>query len=127
MVDVLWTHKRSDRRFSAVPLEEILRIVGVAPGEMGTESLSEGERSAWKIDVIAPASDGFQAVFRVAEFYRRMRRTEAYVALVENGRPLDEKTGPLRLVVPTDFEASRSVRNLLRLTVVDLRRIVRSQ
>ena len=33
---------------------------------------------------------------------------------------------PIRLIVPTDREGSRSVRNLERLTIVDLRRIVRS-
>src|SRR5262245_54509241 len=66
VVDVLWNRKRSDRRFSAVPLEEILRSVGVVPGERGTETSPEAERTAWKIDVIATASDGFQAAFRMA-------------------------------------------------------------
>ena len=39
-------------------------------------------------------------------------------------RALDDGFGPLRLVVPTDAAGSRSVRNLERLTIVDLRRIV---
>jgi hypothetical protein len=38
-----------------------------------------------------------------------------------DGKPLSAEQGPLKLVVPTDKDPSRSVRQLVRLDIVDLR------
>jgi Oxidoreductase molybdopterin binding domain len=123
-VEVAWTHKGNVRTFSAVPLEAVLRSFGVEPGEMASAPSTAEKRAAWKFAVVATATDGFQATFSVAEVFRGMGPTEAYVAVAEGGQPLSDESGPLRLVVPTDGEGSRSIHNLVRLTIVDLRRVV---
>jgi hypothetical protein len=87
---------------------------GVPPAE---------KRPGWKYAVLATASDGFQATFSVAEVFEGMGTTQAYVAWSEAGQPIDAASGPLRLIVPSDGEGSRSVRNLQRLTILDLRRL----
>jgi hypothetical protein len=83
------------------------------------------KRPGWKLAVVATASDGFQAVFSAAEVFHDMGRTPAYVVTREKGSLLDDSTGPFRLVVPTDGKGSRSVRNLERLTILDLGKLVR--
>lgn len=122
--DVEWGGEGETSVYQAVPLEAVLRCVGVEPGEMEAAKPKE-KRPGWKFAVVATATDGFQAVFSVAEIFHGMGRTEAYVATREKGNRLDDSTGPFRLIVPTDGEASRSVRNLERLTVIDLRKDLR--
>ena len=122
--DVECSRKGETADFQAVPLEAVLRCVGVEPGEMNAAKPVE-KRPGWKLTVVATATDGFQAVFSVAEVFHDMGRTEAYVATREKGHRLDDSTGPFRLIVPTDGEGSRSVRNLERLTIIDLRKDLR--
>src|SRR6185295_8360750 len=94
------------------------------PGAMGPDIAPAAKRPGWKYAVVATATDGFQATFSVAELFRGMGPTQAYVALGADGQALDAGEGPLRLIVPTDGEASRSVRNVERLTILDLHRRV---
>jgi hypothetical protein len=122
--EVEWTQRGETHKLIAVPLEAVLRSAGVEAGEMGSSMAPTEKRAGWKLAVLATASDGFQATFSVAELYHEIGRTEAYVAIAENGAPLDAIKGPFRLIVTTDREGSRSVRKLERLTVLDLRRIV---
>lgn len=121
--DVRWTTEGVVREFKAVSLESILRSVGIVPGEMKESLPPSDKRAGWKFAVVATAGDDFQAVFSVAELYQDMGRTEAYVAFEEGGKPLDPSIGPLRIIVPSDREGSRSIRHLERLTLVDLRRV----
>lgn len=123
-VRVEWTHKGETRSCRAVPLETVLRAVGVDPGSMASGVAPAEKRAGWKFAVVATASDGFQATFSVAELFHGMGPTKAYVAVSENGEPIDPAFGPLRLIVTTDGEGSRSARNLRRLTILDLRRCV---
>src|SRR5262245_42636812 len=122
--EVEWNHKGKTRRFTAVPLESVLREIGLAPGPMEAGAAPAAKRPLWKYAGVATAPDGFQAVFSVAEVFTGMGCSKVYVALAADGGPLDSTAGPLRLLVPTDGEGSRSGRNLARLTVVDLRRVV---
>jgi hypothetical protein len=121
--DVAWTRNGESLAFQAVPLESVLRCVGVEPGDMNAAKPAD-KRPGWKLAVVATATDGFQAIFSVAEVFHDMGRTEAYVATREKGNRLDDSSGPFRLIVPTDEEGSRSVRNLERLTVLDLRKVL---
>lgn len=124
VVEVEWNHRGETRTFQAIPLESLLRSVGVEPGAMISGLPPADVRPGWKLAVIATASDGFQATFSVAELFHGMGQTEAYVALRENGQPLGDVHGPLRLIVPSDGEGSRCVHDLQRLTIVDLRHLV---
>jgi hypothetical protein len=66
----------------------------------------------------APTAAGL--VFTAAEPFRGMGRTEAFLAFAQDGRPIDDGSGPFRLVVSTDGEASHCARNVERLTIVDV-------
>jgi hypothetical protein len=108
-------------RGRGVRLDRILTHFGFAPGVMGKDIPARDKRSGWKKVVRATASDGFEAVFSCAELAEGMGPTRAYVLFEIDGKPLAADSGPLKLVVPTDKEPSRSVRQLVRLEVLDLR------
>jgi hypothetical protein len=108
-------------RGRGVRLDRILAHFGFSPGEMNPSIPVRDKRAGWKKVVRASASDGFEAAFSCAELSEQMGPTRAYVVFEVDGKPLGADVGPLRLVVPTDKEPSRSVRQLVRVEVVDLR------
>jgi DMSO/TMAO reductase YedYZ molybdopterin-dependent catalytic subunit len=69
----------------------------------------------------ADARDGFQAVFSCAELAEEMGATKAMLIWKIDGKPLAPEQGPVRIVVLTDKEASRSVYGVEKLEVIDLR------
>ena len=120
-VPVEWSARGQQRRATGVPLDRILARAGFSPGAMGKDVPPKEKRSGWKKAVVATASDGFQAVFSCAELFPDMGPTRAFVVWEVEGKPVGPDEGPLRLVVTTDKEPARSVRQLVKLEVVDLR------
>lgn len=72
--------------------------------------------------VIASANDGYQVLFSLAELDPALTSNDIIVADSVDGKPLFDYQGPLRIVVPRDTRAARSVRMLERLEVVRLRK-----
>lgn len=65
------------------------------------------------------AADGYSAVFSLAELDHGMRDAVPIVTASCNGKPLDAKDGPFRLVVPAEKRPARWVRQV---TAIDLLR-----
>lgn len=107
--------------FRGVRLDALLEAAGFERGEMGPNVPKRDKRSGWKKAVVVTATDGFQAVFSCAELFAGMGPTEAVLALTVDGKPVPESHGPVRLMVRTDGEPSRAVRNVVKVEVVDLR------
>ena len=72
--------------------------------------------------VVATASDGYQVVFSLAELDPALTSSEIIVADSADGKPLVDKQGPLRVVVPRDARPARSVRMLERLELTRIRK-----
>jgi hypothetical protein len=104
-----------------VPLEKLLTRAGFEVGAMGKDVPKHEKRKGWRMVVVASAADGFQAVLSCAEFFESMGATRAMVVWKIDGKPLPADRGPLRLVVLTDREPSRSIYGLRTLEVRDLR------
>lgn len=68
--------------------------------------------------VIATASDGYRALFSLAELDPAFTGSTIIVADSVDGKPLFAYQGPLRIVAPKDLRGARSVRMLQRLDVV---------
>jgi DMSO/TMAO reductase YedYZ molybdopterin-dependent catalytic subunit len=68
--------------------------------------------------VQADASDGYRAIFSLPELDADFQDSEVIVADTMNGAPLDEKTGPFRIVAPHDKRPARWIRMLQSITVV---------
>lgn len=119
-----WTLHGQSHTVVGIPLEKVLRRVGWDPGVMSKTVPPAEKRVGYKRVVVVTAPDGFQSVFSAAELSEGMGKTQVLVVWMVDGKPLPAEQGRLRLVVPTDAEPSRSLHNLRRIDVVDMRRIV---
>ena len=99
------THTNADETYSAIRLADLLGRVGAPLGpELRGEALTNY--------VVAGGADGYAAVLALAEVDPAFHPGEVLVADTMNGKPLDEHSGPLKLVVTEDKRPARSVRNL---------------
>ena len=103
-------HTNADERYSGVPLMDLLAGLEVAHGkDLRGKALSEY--------VVATGSDGYKAVLALAEVDPEFHPGDVLVADAMDGKPLDAKTGPFRLVVTEDKRPARSVHSLVSIEV----------
>lgn len=105
------THEKKPAKYGGVPLRDLLVDAGVPSGKD-----LRGKALATCIVVIA--SDGYQVTFSIAELDEGIGNLTVLVADSEDGNPLAQKAGPLRLVVPTDKRPARWVRMVKAIRVV---------
>ncbi|OYW15540.1 MAG: hypothetical protein B7Y82_11790 [Sphingomonadales bacterium 32-65-25] len=70
--------------------------------------------------IVAEAGDGYRVAFSLAELDPKLGNRAVLVANACDGQPLAAADGPLRLVVPGEVRAARSVRQIKALRVVAL-------
>lgn len=115
-----WKSHGEEHQVTGVGLDKVLAKFGFEPGAMGKDVPKQEKRRGWRKVVVASGSDGYAAVLSCAEIFEEMGTTRALVVWEVDGKPLPADRGPLRLVVLTDKEPSRSVHGLVKLEVVDL-------
>jgi hypothetical protein len=103
-------HTNADETYSGVRLADIFTPLGAPLGK-------ELHGIALATYLVATGSDGYQAVFALAEVDPSFHPGEVLVADTMNGKPLDEHSGPLKLVVSADKRPARSVRNLTTIEI----------
>ncbi len=107
-------HATSDKgipaEYQCVDLREILRGADVVEGKAlsGTHLLSY---------VLAEGSDGYQALFSLAELDPLLGNHSPLVCFARDGAPLPTEEGPLRLVTEAESRHARWVRHLRRISV----------
>jgi DMSO/TMAO reductase YedYZ molybdopterin-dependent catalytic subunit len=99
------------QRFEGVALEELLKRAGMAFGEqsMGGDNFTRY--------VVAEGSDGYRALFAIPEIDPGFTDRVILVADRQDGKPLGEAGGWLRLVVPGEKLHSRWVHHLTTLRI----------
>jgi hypothetical protein len=103
-------HANADENYSGVELIDLLVSLGVPHGkDLHGKALAEY--------VVATGSDGYKAVLALAEVDPEFHPGEVIVADTMDGKPLDAKTGPFRLVVTEDKRPARSVHSLVSIEV----------
>jgi DMSO/TMAO reductase YedYZ molybdopterin-dependent catalytic subunit len=100
-------------RYEGVLAGELLKRAGAPVGRDLTGR-------AFATYVRASATDGYQVVFSIAELDPAVTANDIIVADTVDGKALPAQQGPLRIVVPHDSHAARSVRMLQRIDVVRL-------
>ena len=100
-IDVHGTPLRCD----AVALVDLLRRAGAMPADP-----LRGPHLACRVEVVA--SDGYRVVFSLGELDPSLGKQAVYVADQCNGKPLDAREGPARLLVPGDSRPARSARQI---------------
>lgn len=86
----------------------------------GLPSGSDVSGDALSIVIRAEAADGYRVLFTLAEVDRKLGNRPVLVADRCDGKPLAAEDGPLRLVVPGEARAARSVRQLQALRIQQL-------
>jgi hypothetical protein len=96
--------------FEGVLLADVLANVDVPAGEkMHGKSMS--------MYLLVEAADGYRAVFALQELDPAFTDRKIYLADKRDGKPLPEKEGPFRIVVPDDKRPARWVRQVTALRV----------
>lgn len=96
-----------------VALPALLRKVGAMPAEP-----LRGTQLARIVSVTA--RDGYRVAFSLAEVDPGLGKTRVFVVDRCDGKPLDDKDGPVRLVVPDESRPARWVRQVQAMTVQDM-------
>jgi hypothetical protein len=103
-------HTNADETYSGVALIDLLASLGVPHGkELHGKALSDY--------VVATGSDGYKAVLALAEADPEFHPGDVIVADSMDGKPLDAKNGPFKLVVTEDKRPARSVHSLVSIEV----------
>jgi hypothetical protein len=81
--------------------------------------LGDSLRGAHLTEVLlATASDGYKVVYALAETDPAFATREIILADKRDGKPLDAKEGPFRIVAPGDKRPARWIRQVTELKVV---------
>jgi len=100
--------------YSGTPLIEVLKA-----GGLRLDSGETGFRETVKITVLVDGSDGYRAVFALAELSPDFTDRVILLAETKDGQPLPAREGPFRIVVPGEKRPARWVRQV---TAVEVRR-----
>jgi DMSO/TMAO reductase YedYZ molybdopterin-dependent catalytic subunit len=104
-------HEGKVHEYGGLNLHDILTKAGVASGH----DLRGKDMADY---VLVEASDGYRAVFSLAELDPDLGNSQVIVAESADGQPLGPKKGPLRLVVPGDKRPARWVRMVTNISVM---------
>jgi hypothetical protein len=96
--------------YDGVSLADILRKAGVKQGHD-----FRGELLATYL--LAEASDGYRVVFALPELDPAFTDRVVVLADRKDGKPLNDREGPLRIVVPDEKRPARWIRQVVSLTI----------
>ena len=103
------THRQTSK--ACVPLSAVLASAGIALGDkLRGPRLEEA--------LLAEASDGYKVVFALAELDPAFATREIILADTREGKPLDAKEGPFRIIAPGDKRPARWIRQVTVLRIV---------
>jgi hypothetical protein len=106
-------HSSVPVQFEGVTFESVLEKAGVAFGES-----MKGKRLTNCL--LVEASDAYRAVIALPELDPAFTDKQILLAFVRDGKPLGEKEGPYRIVIPDEKRMARWVRQVTRLKIVDV-------
>ncbi|MGA9355417.1 MAG: molybdopterin-dependent oxidoreductase [Terriglobales bacterium] len=98
-------------KFEGVPLATVLTMASV--------QLGDSLRGARLSEVLlATAADNYKVAFALAEIDPAFATREIILADKRDGKPLDAKEGPFRIVAPGDKRPARWIRQVTELKIV---------
>ena len=101
-------HSNADETYSGVRLSDLLAKVGAPIGnDLRGKALADY--------IVATGADGYRAALALAEIDPAFHPGEVIVADAMSDKPLDDHSGPVKLVVTEDKRPARSVRNLVKI------------
>lgn len=106
-------HGSSPVNFEGVTVKSVLEKAGVTFGE----SL-RGKRLSNCL--LVAAADGYRVVIALPELDPAFTEKQTVLAFLRDGKPLAEKEGPYRIVIPDEKRMARWVRQVTTLRIVDV-------
>lgn len=103
-------HTKSTEKYEGVLLRDVLAKVATPAGDK-----LRGDEMRDYVGVTG--RDGYSAVFALAELDPAFQDNKVLVAISSEGKPLDDKQGPIRVVASQDKRPARSVRMVDTITV----------
>jgi hypothetical protein len=100
--------------FDGVPLKAVLERGGVGFGET-----LKGKRLASCL--LVEAADGYRVVIALPEIDAAFTDKQIVLAFLKDGKPLDDKEGPYRIVMPDEKRMARWVKQVTVLKIVNVR------
>jgi hypothetical protein len=97
-----------------VPLKAVLERGGVGFGET-----LKGKRLASCL--LVEAADGYRVVIALPEIDAAFTDKQIVLAFLKDGKPLDDKEGPYRIVMPDEKRMARWVKQVTALKIVNVR------
>lgn len=107
-VTVCKEHAKAFQSYSGVPLMELLTRLGVPDKQHGKDL---------RLYLVADGSDGYMAVYSVAEVNPDLHDGMVILADAMDGKPIGDD-GPLKLVASGEKRPARWVRNLVAVRVL---------
>jgi len=98
-------------QFEGVPLHVVLPAAGIK-----LEQEMRGPRMAEVL--VVEATDNYKVVFALAELDPAFATREIILADKRDGKPLDAREGPFRVVAPGDKRPARWIRNATSMRIV---------
>jgi hypothetical protein len=98
-------------RFDGVPISALLAMAGIQLGDT-----MRGPRMTEVI--LVEAADGYRVVFAVTEFDPAFATREIILADKRDGKTMDAKEGPLRIVAAGDKRPARWIRQVTTLRLI---------
>ena len=99
--------------FEGVTLKTVLEKGGVEFGHS-----MRGKRLASCL--LVEAADGYRAIIALPEIDPDFTDKQIVLAYLQDGKPLDAKAGPYRIVIPDERRMARWVRQVTTLKIVDV-------
>ena len=99
--------------FEGVALEALLEKAGVGFGQT-----LKGKRLASCL--LVEAADSYRVVIALPELDPAFTDKQVVLAFLKDGKPLDEKEGPYRIVIADEKRMARWVRQVTTLKIVDV-------
>src|SRR5215467_8721444 len=106
-------HSSATVTFEGVTLKSVLEKAGVPFGET-----MKGKRLASCL--LVEAADGYRVVIALPELDPAFTDKQTVLAFFRDGKPLGEKEGPYRIVIPNEKRMARWVRQVTALRIVDV-------
>jgi hypothetical protein len=106
-------HSSGPITFEGVTLKSVLEKAGITFGES-----MKGKRLANCL--LVEAADGYRAVMALPELDPAFTDKQTLLAFLRDGKPLSEKEGPYRIVIPEEKRMARWVRQVTALKIVDV-------
>jgi hypothetical protein len=112
-IQVTATDHSPDTKFEGVTLLSVLEKAGVSFGE----SMKRNQLASC---LLVEAADGYRVVIALPELDPAFTDKQILLIFLRNDKPLGEKEGPYRIVIPAEKRMGRWVKQVTRLRIVDV-------